>query len=182
MKRFFHLCVLLVSLCCAGSAVLSCDEEPDCSMMGRPLMHCAIYTTDPISGQMRRDTLDSLTVLAVGTDSVIINKMKSVHTLSLPLRFSIGETRLVFLYDWEPVKGGGDTLTVIHTNTPFLESMDCGYRMKQYIERVTIQNGVTPEQPERMENVEIINNDANVYKNENLRLVFRHRLRGRATP
>ena len=70
------------------SIVISCSEEADCSMTTRTMMQCYLYTLDPDTKVVSNDTLDSLTVTAFGTDSVIINNQKKVHDLSLPLRYT----------------------------------------------------------------------------------------------
>ena len=58
------------------SIVISCSEEADCSMTTRAMMQCYLYTLDPDTKVVSNDTLDSLTVTAFGTDSVIINNQK----------------------------------------------------------------------------------------------------------
>ena len=103
--------------------VCSCSEEADCSMVGRPMAVCNIYQLDA-GGTVLRDTLDSLTVTAWGTDSIIINDQKEVRDISLPLRYTVDSTVLVFRYS----RHTSDTLVVRHTNTPYFLSMGhaCG--------------------------------------------------------
>ena len=55
-------------------------------MATRAMMQCYFYTLDPETEVVSNDTLDSLTVTAFGTDSIIINNQKKVHDLSLPLK------------------------------------------------------------------------------------------------
>ncbi len=55
------------------------------------------------------DTLDSLTITAFGTDSIILNNQKRVHGLSLPLRYTADSTVLVFHYS-KDVKIKKDTI------------------------------------------------------------------------
>ena len=97
------------------SIAISCSEEADCSMTTRAMMQCYLYTLDPDTKVVSNDTLDSLTVTAFGTDSVIINNQKKVHDLSLPLRYTADSTVLVFHYS----KTLTDTLVIPQTNTPF---------------------------------------------------------------
>jgi len=76
------------------------------------------------------DTLDSLTITAFGTDSIILNNQKRVHGLSLPLRYTADSTVLVFHYS-KDVKIKKDTIVIRQKNTPYFLSMDCGYQMNK---------------------------------------------------
>ena len=42
-------------------------------MTARPMVNCILYRVDPETQYVENDTLDSLTVTAYGTDSIIIN-------------------------------------------------------------------------------------------------------------
>ena len=53
-------------------------------MTARPMVNCILYRVDPETQYVENDTLDSLTVTAYGTDSIIINNQKKVHDISLP--------------------------------------------------------------------------------------------------
>ena len=76
----------------------ACSEEEDCSMTARPMLQCNIYRAE-YTGTLLRDTLDSLTVTAYATDSVIINNQQDVKDISIPLRYTTDSTVLVFHYD-----------------------------------------------------------------------------------
>lgn len=84
------------------SIVSSCSEEEDCSMNARPMMECYLYTVDRESKRVLNDTLDSLTITAFDTDSIILNNQKRVHSLSLPLRYTADSTVLIFHYSKDP--------------------------------------------------------------------------------
>ena len=143
------------------SVVISCSEEADCSMATRAMMQCYFYTLDPETEVVSNDTLDSLTVTAFGTDSIIINNQKKVHDLSLPLRYTADSTVLVFRYS----KTLTDTLVVYQTNTPYFLSMDCGYQMKQSIKDVNFSR-------HSLDSIRIVNKEAGIYGTENLKLFF----------
>ena len=114
MKNLFKLLwtgAMVYALC---SVMYACSEEEDCSMVdNRGMMVCNFLTVDP----------------ETGTDSVIINRMTEVSTISLPLRYTADSTEFVFRYTAHLT----DTLVIRHTNTPYFVSMDCGYQMKQSI-------------------------------------------------
>lgn len=143
------------------SVVISCSEEADCSMATRAMMQCYFYTLDPETEVVSNDTLDSLTVTAFGTDSIIINNQKKVHDLSLPLRYTANSTVLVFRYS----KTLTDTLVVYQTNTPYFLSMDCGYQMKQSIKDVNYSR-------HSLDSIRIVNKEAGIYGTENLKLFY----------
>ena len=143
------------------SVVISCSEEADCSMATRAMMQCYFYTLDPETEVVSNDTLDSLTVTAFGTDSIIINNQKKVHDLSLPLRYTADSTVLVFRYS----KTLTDTVVVYQTNTPYFLSMDCGYQMKQSIKDVNYSR-------HSLDSIRIVNKEAGIYGTENLKLFY----------
>jgi len=143
------------------SVVISCSEEADCSMATRAMMQCYFYTLDPETEVVSNDTLDSLTVTAFGTDSIIINNQKKVHDLSLPLRYTADSTVLVFRYS----KTLTDTLVVYQTNMPYFLSMDCGYQMKQSIKDVNYSR-------HSLDSIRIVNKEAGIYGTENLKLFY----------
>ena len=143
------------------SVVISCSEEADCSMATRAMMQCYFYTLDPETEVVSNDTLDSLTVTAFGTDSIIITNQKKVHDLSLPLRYTADSTVLVFRYS----KTLTDTLVVYQTNTPYFLSMDCGYQMKQSIKDVNYSR-------HSLDSIRIVNKEAGIYGTENLKLFY----------
>ena len=143
------------------SVVISCSEEADCSMATRAMMQCYYYTLATETEVVSNDTLDSLTVTAFGTDSIIINNQKKVHALSLPLRYTADSTVLVFRYS----KTLTDTLVVYQTNTPYFLSMDCGYQMKQSIKDVNYSR-------HSLDSIRIVNKEAGIYGTENLKLFY----------
>ena len=96
MKKLVRLVILGAILCPIISIAISCSEEADCSMTARPMVNCILYRVDPETQYVENDTLDSLTVTAYGTDSIIINNQKKVHDISLPLRYTEDSTKLIF--------------------------------------------------------------------------------------
>lgn len=128
MKKLLHLILIFAILCpVIGVVMASCDDESDCSIAGRATLRGTVYT---MNGSRRvADTLDVLTITALGTDSIILNNQSSVTDVYLPLRYSSDTTTLVFHYDVTT----RDTLTILHTNNPKFISLDCGYEMKQAV-------------------------------------------------
>lgn len=160
MKSLVRLIIIGAILCPLISIVISCSEEADCSMTARAMVQCYLYTIDQ-NDLAVNDTLDSLTVTAFGTDSIIINNQKKVHDISLPLRYTVDSTKLVFRYS----KTKTDTIVIYHNNTPYFLSMDCGYQMKQSITKIVSTR-------HSLDSIYIANKEASIYGKENLKLFY----------
>lgn len=163
MKKLVKLVLLCLIAYPIAGIVSSCSEEEDCSMNARPMMQCYLYTIDEQS-RVVRDTLDSLTITAFGTDSVILNNQKNVSSLSLPLRYTADSTVLVFHYSRDP-RFRNDTLVIRQQNTPYFLSMDCGYQMKQAITGGSYTRNA-------LDSIHIETAEVSIYGNENLQLFY----------
>lgn len=130
MKNLIRIFLIVVIVGAGISIGSSCSDENDCSLAGRPMMYCTLYTIDEITDLRVNDTLDSLTITALGTDSIILNNQKKVHTLMLPLRYTSDTTVFIFRYDPDRKPNDVDTLIIVQQNTPYFQSMECGYMMK----------------------------------------------------
>ncbi len=161
MKKLVRLVILGAVLYPIISIAISCSEEADCSMAARPMVNCILYKVDPETQYVKNDTLDSLTVTAYDTDSIIINNQKKVHDISLPLRYTEDSTKLIFKYS----RTKSDTMVIHHTNTPYFLSMDCGYQMKQAITSITCTRI-------SLDSIYIKDNEAGIYGKENLKLFY----------
>ena len=144
MKALVRFIIFGAVLFPVFSIAISCSEEADCSMTTRAMMQCYLYTLDPDTKVVSNDTLDSLTVTAFGTDSVIINNQKKVHDLSLPLRYTADSTVLVFHYS----KTLTDTLVIHQTIT------DVRYSRHS------------------LDSIRVANKEAGIYGAENLKLFY----------
>lgn len=128
MKKLLHFAFILIVFCpIIGVLVSSCDDESDCSIAGRATLRATIHTIT--NDRVVNDTLDSLTVTALYTDSIILNNQMDVTELYIPLRYTSDTTFIVLHFSRQT----RDTLTIRHTNNPKFISMDCGYEMKQAI-------------------------------------------------
>ena len=152
MKALVRFIIFGAVLFPVFSIAISCSEEADCSMTTRAMMQCYLYTLDPDTKVVSNDTLDSLTVTAFGTDSVIINNQKKVHDLSLPLRYTTDSTVLVFHYS----KTLTDTLVIHQTNTPYFLSAITDVRYSRH----------------SLDSIRVANKEAGIYGAENLKLFY----------
>jgi len=153
MKKLVKLILLCLIAYPIISIVSSCSEEEDCSMNARPMMECYLYTVDRESKRVLNDTLDSLTITAFDTDSIILNNQKRVHSLSL-----------IFHYSKDP-KIKKDTIIIYQKNTPYFLSMDCGYQMKQSITGGAYSRYL-------LDSIYIQEKEVSIYGTENLKLFY----------
>lgn len=161
MKRLIHIIILCAVLLPVAGSILSCSEEADCSGAARAMLNCKLYTISTETNMVEKDTLDSLTITAFGTDSVIVNNQKEVKDLILPLRYTEDSTVLVFRYSAEQT----DTIIFRHTNTPYFLSMDCGYQMKQSLTGCSYTRHM-------LDSIYISTPEASIYGTENVKLFY----------
>ena len=132
MKKLVKLALFLILVCpFIGTIISSCNDEINCSTAGRAMLN--LDFRKKVGTSATNDTIDSLTVRAFGTDSIIVNREKKVTRVQLPLRYTKDTTILVFEYSHLTK----DTITVVHTNTPKFVSMDCGYEMNQNLLKIS---------------------------------------------
>lgn len=174
MKNLVRIFLLLIIVGAAVSIHSSCSDENDCSLAGRPMMYCTFKTINPDDKTISlNDTLDSLTIRALGTDSIILNNEKKVHKIMLPLRYTSDST--VFIFQYNPVDNpnDADTLYIVQQNTPYFQSMECGYMMKQNIISTEVKNG--EDSSEKIDSIYFRNKEANSNEIENLQIFFKYR-------
>ena len=179
MKNLIRIFLILMIAGGAISIYSSCSEENDCSLSGRPMMYCTLYTINPDNQNIiLNDTLDSLTITALGTDSIILNNEKNVHTLMLPLRYTSDSTVFIFHYGNE---NDVDTLYIVQQNNPYFQSMECGYMMKQNIVSAAVGLPGRPGvpgyggQPNQIDSLYILNKEANANEIQNLQIFYNYR-------
>lgn len=174
MKNLVRIFLLLIIVGAAVSIHSSCSDENDCSLAGRPMMYCTFMTINPDDKtKSLNDTLDSLTIRALGTDSIILNNEKKVHKIMLPLRYTSDSTVFIFQYDPVGNPNDVDTLYIVQQNTPYFQSMECGYMMKQNIISTEVKNG--EDSSEKIDSIYFRNKEANSNEIENLQIFFKYR-------
>jgi len=109
----------------------------------------------------------------MGTDSIILNNEKDVHTVMLPLRYTSDST--VFIFQYNPVLNPEDvdTVYIVQESTPYFQSMECGYMMKQNI--ISAAFGNRKNSTEKITSIELRNKEANSNEIENLQIFFNYR-------
>ncbi len=122
----------------ATAWIAGCSEN-DCPLNSNSMNQVAFFNSK--TGQAV-SLLDTLTVTAIGTDSILINRETKASVLSLPLSYKGNETRYIFTYtgaryDTIPLTTDKDTIIkrmvvsrdtigVFHTNRQHFLSVECG--------------------------------------------------------
>ena len=167
MKNLLFIFITIVTTAFVVGTLSSCSED-DCSLAGRAMINGTFYTTNAETDAIIKDTIPTLTVTALGTDSIIINSEKDVKTVSLPLSYVSDVTVLVFHYDYATNPADADTISIRQENTLFFESIECGYTMEQSIIDITHTENL-------LSSITINNKNANVNGTENLTFNFKPR-------
>ena len=135
----------------------------------RGMIVCNVSQINPENNTAMKDTLDSLTVTAAGTDSIVANRLAQVTVFSLPLRYAVDSTELVAVDSTELVfhyvKKVTDTVVIRHTNKPYFISMDCGYQMQQSITSIRYTR-------HNIDSIYIANPEANINGTKNLEIFY----------
>lgn len=175
MKNLVRIFLLLIIVGTAVSIHSSCSDENDCSLAGRPMMYCTFKTIDKSLDPTKvlNDTLDSLTIKALGTNSIILNNEKKVHKIMLPLRYTSDSTVFILQYNLVDNPDDVDTLYIVQQNTPYFQSMECGYMMKQNI--ISTKFGNKANSSEKIDSIYFRNKEANSNEIENLQIFFKYR-------
>ena len=113
-----------------GAAALAACDSIDCTLYNTVSLACSFYS----EGHAVKLT-DTLTVSALGTDSILVNSLIGASKLELPLSYSQDADTLVLRIYGEEYDLS-DTLWVEKTNTPHFESPDCPTTMFYQIKSV----------------------------------------------
>lgn len=137
------------------------------------MVYAKMYTINPETKAVLNDTLDSLSVTAFGTDSIIINNQKKVHDIALPLRYTSDSTILVFHY----TRLLRDTMVILQINTPYFQSME--------LRNTVLETNIISIHPidytetikkkyHSIDSLYIKSNAANINGTENLKIFYRY--------
>lgn len=144
-------------LCFAIGMLLHGCSENDCSLGGRPAAVFNFNLLDPD----KQGGLDSLTVIAMEPDSILLNKAKSVKAMSLPLSYTNSETVYILRYNFQQT----DTIWLWHTNIPHFISMECGKDIFFHIDSIKYTTLT-------MDSIVIRNRDINDHEKENFQIYY----------
>lgn len=169
-KLIFIFLSLLITAWIAG-----CSEN-DCPLNSNSMNQVAFF--DSKTGEAV-SLLDTLTVTAIGTDSVLINRETNASILSLPLNYKEDETCYIFTYtgaryDTIPLTADKDTIIksivvsrdtigIFHTNRQHFLSVDCGLMNYFHLDSVWSTHHL-------IDSTRIIDADINEYEKTNIKI------------
>ena len=171
MRKIFPFILIIIGVCVL-TGVTSCAEDDDCSGNARHMLTAnfmTVITTDSATWEVPVK-LDTLTVYANRTDSIIINDMTEVESISLPLRTNLEETTMVFSYTFHegdslPQFYDKDTITFRHHNTPYFLTMDCNFAVKQVLTDISYTTNM-------LDSIVIVNPTASIDGTENIKIYY----------
>lgn len=165
-KRYSMTVSFVLSFILLSTMLFSCSEDSDCSMTARPYMVCNFYKYGASKNIILNDTLPLLTVSALETDSIILNRQSKVHSYEQPLRYTKDTTAIVLTLNNNPAER--DTVWVVHNNTPFFISLECGYQVIQELVKVADYTR------NRLDSVSLRRTEVNQsgYGRENLQIMY----------
>ncbi len=135
-------------------------EEIDCTLNNVVQCHYTLYDTQTGSTASLADTL---TVTALGTDSVLYNKGVGVSTLSLPMSYYQDADTLCFTIDTAN-ETYVSTVVIAKTNTSHYENPDCPATMFHTITSAVVTSGVG------IDSVAVSRADVNYLQDENIKI------------
>lgn len=111
--------------------------------------------------------LDTLTVTAGGSDSVLVNRLTNGSQVELPVSYTCATDTLVFSFINEEQQERRDTIWIDKENSPHYESPDCPVSFFHYVTAVR-HTGVL------IDSVSIVNPNINYNVSENFKIYFRN--------
>lgn len=141
-----------------GCILMEACAENNCSPGGQSVVRMTFInslTKEPVT------LFDSLTVTALGTDSILINRDSHIDHLSLPLSYTDNETHFVLHYN----RILRDTINLTHENIPHFISTDCGVGMFHKLTNLSYTQIL-------IDSIRLVNSDVNDYEKENYRIYY----------
>ena len=114
-----------ILLCTAAGLVMAACSSIDCPLNSRVMSICKFGD----NGEKVTDSLTVSTTRADGNDSVLVNRVCDVDSITLPMSYS--HTEDVYYFDFlnSDKTHTIDTLTVAKNDIPHFESVDCSPMM-----------------------------------------------------
>lgn len=116
---------------------VACNDI-DCPLYNKVQVHYALYNS---ADQTPLTLTDTLTVKAIGSDSILYNRAIGLRRLTLPMSYTADADTLLF--EWHPRSGAErvDTVIIVKTNQLHSESMDCSMLVFHTIRAVYLYKG-----------------------------------------
>lgn len=145
-------------------ALTAACESIDCPITNVVYATYSFYAVE--DGEATAVTvLDTITVTAAGTDSVLINKYYSQSEVELPMSYTAETDTLVFQFTDSLSNTRYDTIYVSKENTQHYESPDCPAAMFHYVTGITSTHHL-------IDSIVIVKPDIDYNVTENFQIYF----------
>lgn len=111
--------------------------------------------------------LDTLTVTAGGSDSVLVNRLQNGTKVELPVSYNLATDTLVFRFVNEEQQERTDTIWTDKENIPHYESPDCPVSFFHHVTAVRYTQRL-------IDSVSIVNPNIDYNVSENFKIYFRN--------
>lgn len=146
--------------------ILAACETNDCPLNNVVYSTYGFYAVTE-EGESQVRILDTLTVTAAGTDSVLVNRLVNGDGVELPVSYSAPTDTLVFQFTDTLRRKREDTIWISKENVPHYESPECPASM---FHRVTSVRHTL----RLIDSVTIVNPNIDYNVSENFKIYFRH--------
>lgn len=148
----------------ACAAVAAC-ESTECPINNVVYSTYGFYAMGE-DGESSVRIIDTLTITAAGTDSVLANRMMNINGVELPVSYSRATDTLVFHFTDTLSRTRRDTIWVDKENIPHYESPMCPTAMFHHVTSVRCTRLL-------IDSVTIANPNINYNVSENFKIYFR---------
>lgn len=142
----------------------------ECPLDNIVVMTCGLYTTDTHEHLKLQETLD---VLPMGKDTVLLNCASNITDFMLPLRQAADADTFLLRFTGRTGQVSTDTLIVSHTNTPHYESIECPATVFHTLTDVKWKHQEGTDFPLSIDSVALVRTVVNYDDVENLRIYLR---------
>ena len=150
--------------CTVLLSVVGC-ELTDCPINNVVYSTYGFYAVTD-EGETSIRILDTLTVTAAGTDSILVNRLMNGNGIELPVSYSAPADTLIFHFTDTLGRTREDTVWIEKENIPHYESPDCPTAMFHHVTRARCTTRL-------MDSVTIVNPNINYNVSENFKIYFR---------
>ena len=146
--------------------LLGCEPDTVCRTEENVYLKCvfscdSMVTTADSTYYVSFTSIDSVSAVGVGRDSLLYDNQKAVSSLLLPLRRDTTVSRFALT-----LNGQTDTLAVIHENRDYFVSLACGCFVYHTLDTVLSATGV-------ITGSQILNSSVENVEQENVKLLIR---------
>lgn len=141
--------------------LLSACDSFDCKLENNILLKIGFYNEEGESVQLN----DTLSVLAIGTDSILVNRNLRTHSLSLPMSH-YRECDSLVLQVWGEDYVIYDTLALRKSNKEYFEGLNCPVKVKHELTSASSSHWMIKE-------IKIVNPTVDYTNGENIQIIMR---------